>query len=92
MQKVGSAKLGTIGSAFGAVATIGGKSFQTISGGVAKWISKDREKIIGFIDTIGNNLTNGYNNLSTFLIISVHLQVMQLTMFALKWKNQFSIF
>lgn len=66
MQKVGSAKLGTIGSAFGAVATIGGKSFQTISGGVAKWISKDREKIIGFIDTIGNNLTNGYNNLSTF--------------------------
>lgn len=62
MQKVGSAKLGAIGSAFGAVATIGGKSFQTISGGVAKWISKDREKIIGFIDTIGNNLTNGYNN------------------------------
>ena len=66
MQKVGSAKLGAIGSAFGAVATIGGKSFQTILGGVAKWISKDREKIIGFIDTIGNNLTNGYNNLSTF--------------------------
>ena len=66
MQKVGSAKLGAIGSAFGAIATIGGKSFQTISGGVAKWISKDREKIIGFIDTIGNNLTNGYNNLSTF--------------------------
>ena len=66
MQKVGSAKLGAIGSAFGAVATIGGKSFQTISGGVAKWISKDREKIIGFIDTIGNNLTNGYNNLSIF--------------------------
>ena len=56
MQKVGSAKLGAIGSAFGAIATIGGKSFQTISGGVAKWISKDREKIIGFIDTIGNNL------------------------------------
>ena len=66
MQKVGYAKLGAIGSAFGAVATIGGKSFQTISGGVAKWISKDREKIIGFIDTIGNNLTNGYNNLSIF--------------------------
>lgn len=92
MQKVGSAKLGAIGSAFGAVATIGGKSFQSISGGVAKWISKDREKIIGFIDTIGNNLTNGYNNLSIFLIISVHLQAMQLTMFALKWKNQFPIF
>lgn len=66
IQQVSAAKLKAVGSAFGAVATIGGKSFQTISGGVAKWISKDREKIIGFIDTIGNNLTNGYNNLSTF--------------------------
>lgn len=87
-----AAKLKAVGSAFGAVATIGGKSFQTLSGGVAKWISKDREKIIGFIDTIGNNLTNGYNNLSTFLIISVRLQAMQLTMFVLKWKSQFQIF
>jgi phage-related protein len=66
IQQVSAAKLKAVGSAFGAVATIGGKSFQTLSGGVAKWISKDREKIIGFIDTIGNNLTNGYNNLSTF--------------------------
>ena len=66
MQKVGSAKLGAVGSAFGAVATIGGKSFQTISGGVAKWISKDKDKIINYIDTIGNNLTDRYNNLSTF--------------------------
>lgn len=66
MQKVGVAKLGAVGSAVGAVVTIGGKSFQTLSGGVAKWISKDKNKIIGFIDTIGNNLTTGYNNLSTF--------------------------
>lgn len=66
MQKVGEAKLGAVGSAFGAIATIAGKQFQTISGGVAKWISTDKNKIIGYIDTIGNNLTDGYNNLSTF--------------------------
>lgn len=87
-----AAKLKAVGSAFGAVATISGKSFQTISGGVAKWISKDKDKIIGFVDTIGDNMTDGYNNLSTFLIISVRLQVMQLTMFVLKWKSQFQIF
>ncbi len=66
IQQVSAAKLKAVGSAFGAVATIGGKSFQTISGGVAKWISKDKDKIIGFVDTIGDNMTDGYNNLSTF--------------------------
>lgn len=66
IQQVSAAKLGAVGSAFGAVATIGGKSFQTISGGIAKWISKDKDKIIGFVDTIGDNMTDGYNNLSTF--------------------------
>lgn len=66
IQQVSAAKLKAVGSAFGAVATISGKSFQTISGGVAKWISKDKDKIIGFVDTIGDNMTDGYNNLSTF--------------------------
>lgn len=66
MQKVGAAKLGALGSEWGAIVTIGGKSFQTLSGGVAKWITADQGKIIGFINTIGTNLTTGYNNLSTF--------------------------
>lgn len=66
MQKVGQAKMSALGSAIGAVATIGGKSIQTLSGGVAKWITKDSKKIQGYISTIGDNVADGYNNLSTF--------------------------
>lgn len=66
IRKVGAAKLGAIGSMFGALATVGGKSFQTLSGSIAKWLDKDSQKIKTFINNIGNNLTAGYNNLSAF--------------------------
>ena len=66
IQKVGASALGALGSHFGALVTIGGKSFQTLTGGVDKWLSRDQGKIIGFINTIGNNLTRGFDNLSSF--------------------------
>lgn len=62
-QKVGQAAFGALGSAVGAFVQITGKSFQTITGGVDKWLKRDKGKIIGYINTIGNNFTRGFNGL-----------------------------
>nr|WP_316613911.1 hypothetical protein [uncultured Ruminococcus sp.] len=62
-QKVGQAAFGALGSAVGAFVQITGKSFQTITGGVDKWLKRDKGKIIGYINTIGNNFTRRFNGL-----------------------------
>lgn len=64
IQKVGKSAFGALGSAVGAFVTIRGKAFQTVSGGVAKWLNKDQKKIQGFITRIGNNFSTGFNNVS----------------------------
>ena len=66
LKSVGTAAFGALGSAVGAFVTIGGKSFQTLSGGIAKWLSQDREKIQGFITAIGGNFTRGFDHVSRF--------------------------
>lgn len=65
-QRVGNAALGSLGAKFGMFATVGGKALQTLSGGVDKWITKDQKKITKFINNTGDNLTTGFNNLSTY--------------------------
>ena len=66
MQKVGQAAFGALGSAVGAFVQITGKSFQTITGGVDKWLKRDKGKIIGYINTIGDNFTRGFNGIGRF--------------------------
>ncbi len=66
MQKVGKSAFGALGSALGAFITVGGKSVQTASGGIAKWLSKDKGKIQDFIKTIGDNFSRGFDNISRF--------------------------
>lgn len=63
-QLVGKSAFSALGSAVGAFVTVGGKSFQTFSGGVAKWLSQDKEKIQDFLTTIGGNFTRGFDNVS----------------------------
>lgn len=65
-EKVGTAAFGALGSATGALITVTGKSLQTVTGGVAKWLSRDKEKIQGYITTVGGNLERGFNNVSLF--------------------------
>ena len=65
-QQVGKSAFGALGSATGAFIKVGGKSLQTVSGGVAKWLSQDKEKIQGFISTIGDNFSEGFDNIGTF--------------------------
>ena len=66
IQKVGKSAFGALGSEVGAFVTIGGKSFQTLTGGVDKWLKRDSKKIQGFITTIGDNFSQGFDNLSRF--------------------------
>lgn len=66
VQKVGKSAFGAVGSFVGGVVQVSGKQLQTLTGGVAKWLDKDKNKINGFIATIGDNFSKGYDNLSTF--------------------------
>lgn len=66
VQKVGKSAFGAVGSFVGGVVQVSGKQLQTLTGGVAKWLDKDKDKINGFITTIGDNFSKGYDNLSTF--------------------------
>ncbi len=63
MQRVGQSALGALGSAIGAWITIQGKSLQTVSGGIAQWLSQDKEKIQNFIETIGGSFSRGFENI-----------------------------
>lgn len=66
VQKVGKSAFGAVGSFVGGVVQVSGKQLQTLTGGFAKWLDKDKDKINGFITTIGDNFSKGYDNLSTF--------------------------
>lgn len=66
VQKVGKSAFGAVGSFVGGVVQVSGKQLQTLTGGVAKWLDKDKNKINGFITAIGDNFSKGYDNLSTF--------------------------
>lgn len=66
VQKVGKSAFGAVGSFVGGVVQVSGKRLQTLTGGVAKWLDKDKNKINGFITTIGDNFSKSYDNLSTF--------------------------
>lgn len=66
VQKVGKSAFGAVGSFVGGVVQVSSKRLQTLTGGVAKWLDRDKNKINGFITTIGDNFSKGYDNLSTF--------------------------
>lgn len=66
VQNVSKSALGAVGSFIGGIVQVSGKQLQTLTGGISKWLTKDQGKIIGFINTIGTHLTNGFDNLSTF--------------------------
>lgn len=63
---VGAAALGSVGSLIGGVISAFGKSIQTITGGIALFLKQNKDRIIGFINTISDNLVSGYNNMSHF--------------------------
>lgn len=66
IQKVGKAKLGALGSYIQGSVSVGSKSLRTLTGGIAKWLNQDGGKITDYIDTVSDNISKGYNNISKF--------------------------
>lgn len=67
VQKIFSSSMEFIGSVAGGIISNTGKSIQTVSGGIAQWLNKDKEKISKYIDTISINISSGFNNLSSYI-------------------------
>lgn len=66
VAKAGKSALGAVGSYVGGVVKVAGKSFQTLTGGVSKWLEKDGNRINKFIENYYNSISKGFDNLSTF--------------------------
>ncbi|MGN1138371.1 MAG: hypothetical protein ACI4RM_02905 [Ruminococcus sp.] len=66
IQNVGKSVFEALGSYIKGVVIINGKSLQTLSGGIAKWLKQDSKKISDFIDTFSTNISKGFENLSKF--------------------------
>lgn len=66
VAKVAKSKLNLISTIVGGVIAVTGKQLQTLSGGIAKWLDKDKNRIVDFIDTISGNLAKGYDNIASY--------------------------
>lgn len=66
VAKVAKSKLNLISTVAGGVISVTGKQLQTVSGGIAKWLDKDKNRIAGFIDTVSTNMAKGFDNLAGF--------------------------
>lgn len=66
VAKAGKSALGAVGSYASGVVKVAGKSFQTLTGGISKWLEKDGNKINNFIENYYNSISKGFNNLSEF--------------------------
>ena len=64
--KIAKSRLGLIGTLYGGMTRTAANAIQTASGGVAKWLSKDKDRIAGFITSISGHISNGIDNCSTF--------------------------
>lgn len=65
--EIAKSKLAFIGTLFGGLARTAGNSLQTASGGVARWLTKDKGKIAGFITEISGNVSAGIDHCTAFI-------------------------
>lgn len=66
LQQITQSSFGLIGTIIGGRMRAVGNIIQTVSGGIAQWLSKDKEKIIGYITDISSNISLGLDGLSSF--------------------------
>lgn len=67
LQKILKSSLKVVGSLIGNGVALYGKYIQTLSGGIAQWLDRDKDKISGYIDTISNDVSGGLEELSSFI-------------------------
>jgi len=64
--RIAKSKLAYIGTMFGGMTRTVSSAIQTASGGLAKWLSKDKNRISEFITSISSNISVGIDNCSAF--------------------------
>lgn len=65
LQKNAKSFIKSLGKIAGGVSKVVGKSVQILSGGVAKWLSKDKNKIVGYINTMSDDVSSCLDNLGS---------------------------
>jgi phage-related protein len=58
--------MSTIGKFVGGATSVISKQLQTVTGGVSKWLNKDKTKIANGISSISNNVSSGISNIGSF--------------------------
>lgn len=66
IEKVAKSSMTTFGKIVGGTVSVTGKSLQTVTGGIAKWLDKDKEKIANGITLISDNISSGIDNIGLF--------------------------
>lgn len=64
--RIAKSKLAYIGTMLGGMTRTVASAIQTASGGLAKWLSKDKNRISEFITSISGNISRGIDNCSAF--------------------------
>lgn len=64
--RIAKSKLAYIGTMLGGMTRTVASAIQTASGGIAQWLSRDKDRIAGFIDSISGNISRGIDNCSAF--------------------------
>lgn len=64
--KIAKSSMTTFGKVIGGTVSVTGKSLQTVTGGIAKWLDADKEKISNGIKEISDNLSSGIDNIGIF--------------------------
>lgn len=67
IKKVAESNLSLLGTAFGGLARTAGNVMQTVSGGTAKWLEKDKGRISTFITEMSGNISRGIDNCTGFI-------------------------
>lgn len=65
LRKIAKSGINAIGKTIGGISKVAGKSIQLLSGGVAKWLSADKSKIVGYINTMSNDVSVGFASLGS---------------------------
>lgn len=65
-EKVAKSSIDTINKFASGVVKVAGKSLETVTGGVSKWLDEDKTKIVTGITEISDNISGGIDNIGTF--------------------------
>lgn len=66
LQKVSEGAASLAGSVIGGIAETSGNVIQTVSGGIARWLEKDEQKIISYTEETSSHIQSGLEELAGF--------------------------